>query len=87
MVDLIRKQMKASQDRRKSYTDMRRTDLEFSESDLVFVKISLVTTRIFNRLLNNDFNRKFNFEITTQFFNEILHASCLYIDTTCGEVS
>ncbi|MDQ4226080.1 hypothetical protein RBK84_16950, partial [Pseudomonas aeruginosa] len=39
-VDLIRKRMKASQDRQKSYADKRRTDLEFSVGDLVFVKIS-----------------------------------------------
>ena len=40
MVDLIRKRMKASQDRQKSYADRRRVDLEFSVGDLVFVKIS-----------------------------------------------
>ena len=39
-VDLIRKRMKTSQDRQKSYADKRRTDLEFSVGDLVFVKIS-----------------------------------------------
>lgn len=40
MVDLIGKRMKASQDQQKSNADMRRSDLEFSVGDLVFVKIS-----------------------------------------------
>lgn len=39
-VDLIRKRMKTSQDRQKSYADKRRTNLDFSVRDLVFVKIS-----------------------------------------------
>lgn len=39
-VELIRKRMKAAQDRQKSYADKRWIDLEFSIGDLVFVKIS-----------------------------------------------
>ena len=39
-VYLIRKRMKAAQDRQKSYADKRRTELEFEVDDLVFVKIS-----------------------------------------------
>ena len=39
-VDLIRKRMKAAQDRQKSYADKRRTELEFEVDDLVFAKIS-----------------------------------------------
>ena len=39
-IDLIRKRMKAAQDRQKSYADRRRTDLEFEVGDMVFVKVS-----------------------------------------------
>lgn len=38
--DLVRKRMKAAQDRQKSYENKRRTVLEFEVDDLVFVKIS-----------------------------------------------
>ena len=39
-VDLIRRRMKAAQDRQKSYADKRRTDLEFKVGDRVFLKVS-----------------------------------------------
>ena len=39
-VDLIRRRMKAAQDRQKSYTDKRRTNLEFEVGDRVFLKVS-----------------------------------------------
>ena len=39
-IDLIRRRMKAAQDRQKSYADKRRTDLEFDVRDMVFVKVS-----------------------------------------------
>ena len=39
-IDLIRRRMKATQDRQKSYADKRRSDLEFDVGDMVFVKVS-----------------------------------------------
>ena len=39
-VELIRRRMKAAQDRQKSYADKRRTDLEFEVGDMVFIKVS-----------------------------------------------
>ena len=39
-IDLIRRRMKTAQDQQKSYADKRRTDLEFSVGDLVFIKVS-----------------------------------------------
>ncbi|XP_043717622.1 uncharacterized protein LOC122665533 [Telopea speciosissima] len=39
-VNLIREQIKAAQSRQKGYADQRRTDLEFSVSDKVFLKVS-----------------------------------------------
>ena len=39
-VELVRRRMKAAQDRQKSYADKRRTDLEFEVGDMVFVKVS-----------------------------------------------
>ena len=37
---LIRKRLKTAQSRQKSYTDVRRRDLEFEVGDLVYLKIS-----------------------------------------------
>ena len=39
-IDLIRRRMKTAQDRQKSYTDKRRTNLEFEVGDKVFLKVS-----------------------------------------------
>ena len=39
-VELIKKRMKAAQDRQKKYADRRRRPLEFEIGDLVFVKVS-----------------------------------------------
>ena len=39
-IKIFRQQMKASQDRQKSYADKRRKDLEFDVGDMVFVKTS-----------------------------------------------
>merc|ERR1711890_189725 len=39
-VELVRRRMKAAQDRQKSYADKRRADLEFEVGDMVFVKVS-----------------------------------------------
>jgi len=39
-VELVRKRMKVSQDRRKSYADRRRRDIAFSVRDKVLVKVS-----------------------------------------------
>lgn len=39
-VELIRRRIKAAQDRSKSYADKRRIELEFVVGDLVFVKLS-----------------------------------------------
>jgi hypothetical protein len=39
-VVLIRRRLSAAQDRQKSYTDVRRRTLEFSEGDKVFLRVS-----------------------------------------------
>ncbi|XP_074282977.1 uncharacterized protein LOC141607520 [Silene latifolia] len=41
-VKLIRERMKATQDRQKSYADIRRRPLEFEVGDKVFLKVSLM---------------------------------------------
>ena len=39
-VNFIRQKIKASQDRQKSYADVRRKDLEFKVGDSVYLKVS-----------------------------------------------
>ncbi|MCI28421.1 hypothetical protein A2U01_0049622 [Trifolium medium] len=42
-IKMIRKKMKASQNRQKSYHDKRRKDIEFQEGDHVFLRVTSTT--------------------------------------------